>query len=210
MFDNPTHLFWPRTWTILWAGLFLGDALLSQSIPEHAEAYRLGYWLSMGLIFLLSKQWKHFCHRFRLQTSYFKHWQRSPISHSGILFALLSLIVLSGLLLNLRQLNLRQPSLSFKPLESLLLIGFCPFIEELLFRGWLQPILSSRTNPLWSIMLTAVFFTLCHQADWTHPLFLLPILLLGLSTSFLRQRYNSLWPGFLLHASYNFISMMSG
>lgn len=200
MFGASAHPFWPRTWTTTWASIFLGEACLGTS----PVIFRLSYWVLIASILILNSHWKNFCHRFRLQMTYFKHWQRSPFQHGGLLAGLLSLIILSGLIFKAPN----NPAILQNNLfETLLLVSLWPFLEELFFRGWLQPILRNEVTRNGVILITASLFTLSHTAYWGQISLLLPIFLLGLATGYLRQRYFSLWPGLILHISYNVISL---
>ena len=55
-----------------------------------------------------------------------------------------------------------------------------PFFEELLFRGFLQPVLIARLGPVWGIALCSAFFALLHDTSFL-PIFGLSILLGGLA-----------------------------
>lgn len=97
------------------------------------------------------------------------------------------------------------------PGSLLLLVLVFPALEELLFRGLLQPALYQRSRgallmpagPLsWANIVTSLMFALSHL--WAHGVahaawVILPSLCFGLC----RDRYGSVLPGFFLHAGWN-------
>ena len=84
-------------------------------------------------------------------------------------------------------------------------ITVAPMMEELFFRGFLYPALARPLGIMASILITSALFALIHSsqlaAAWA-PLLLL--FLVGLVLTLVRVRTNSVVPGFLLHAAYNF------
>ena len=91
------------------------------------------------------------------------------------------------------------------------LVVIFPVVEEWLFRGVLQPHLLRRGKghpSLWGITLanvwTSVIFAAVHLMTHTllwAMLVIAPSLLFG----WFRDRYNSILPGLILHASYNLV-----
>jgi membrane protease YdiL (CAAX protease family) len=92
---------------------------------------------------------------------------------------------------------------------SMLTVGLIgPCIEELFFRGLLQRWLTQRLPSLTAILLGALIFALFHFKMLLHlnswgVLLTLGIGSLGVATGLLFRKFGSLWPGFVLHASYN-------
>lgn len=81
-----------------------------------------------------------------------------------------------------------------------------PLVEELLFRGWAQGLLTRRFGVRSGILLQAVAFGLLHLDQlWAIP----PIILIGLGCGWLRHRSGSLWPGVLLHVLNNSLALVS-
>lgn len=91
----------------------------------------------------------------------------------------------------------------------LLLIGLYPLLEELLFRGVIQPWLHQRLGNYHDYLgitranlLTSLFFSLSHLVNqpplWAASVFI-PSLLFG----YFRDRYRGVLPGSLLHIWYN-------
>ena len=91
-------------------------------------------------------------------------------------------------------------------LATVMLFGvvFAPIFEELLFRGFLFPLLARSTGPWLGMILTAIPFALLHGAQnhWNWQ----PIVLIGVAGTvfgWVRHRSGSTTAAFLLHASYN-------
>jgi hypothetical protein len=79
-----------------------------------------------------------------------------------------------------------------------------PFVEELMFRGFLLPLIARSVGPWLAIILTAVLFALPHGAQnewaWQH---LTLIALAGVAFGFARIRTGATSASFLMHASFN-------
>ncbi len=95
--------------------------------------------------------------------------------------------------------SLLQSADVFSLLGIVVIAGICgPFSEEIVFRGFFQGWLGQRLRPLIASLITAAVFGLLHGLDVA-----IPIALIGLMLSWLRVRYQSLWPPILLHALTN-------
>jgi len=79
-----------------------------------------------------------------------------------------------------------------------------PLMEELLFRGFLYPVLVRRLGTAAAVLLTAASFCLIHGLQlgfaWAP---LLVIFLVGLALTVTRAATKSVAPGFLIHVAYN-------
>ena len=75
-----------------------------------------------------------------------------------------------------------------------------PFVEEMLFRGYLQKILEDSWQDVTkAVLITSLFFAFVHlNLYWV-----VQIYLLGLVLGFLAWRTNSIWPGLILHGLNN-------
>jgi len=83
-----------------------------------------------------------------------------------------------------------------------------PFVEEIFFRGLVQRWLAQRLPGGRAVLASAVIFALFHFKLTLHfnswgVVLTLGIGCLGAATGHLFYKYRSLWPGFVLHASYN-------
>ena len=79
-----------------------------------------------------------------------------------------------------------------------------PLAEELLFRGFLQPVLQQRLGPVLGLSTTAVLFGLGHGVAYA-----LPVGLLGGFFGWLVQRHGSLLPAILAHALHNSVTAVT-
>jgi CAAX protease family protein len=97
--------------------------------------------------------------------------------------------------------------------SALLLASFAilvaPFMEELLFRGFLYPALARWTGPIISIVVTASAFALLHGAQlgysWA-PLLL--IFIVGVALTVTRVVTRSVATGVIVHMTYNFVLLL--
>jgi len=87
----------------------------------------------------------------------------------------------------------------------ILLVGLTPAIcEEILFRGFLQPLLIRLTRPGWGILFSAMAFALFHL-DPVHVVGVFP---LGLWLGYLSYQSGSLIPAMLAHLCNNVLSIL--
>lgn len=82
----------------------------------------------------------------------------------------------------------------------IVLVG--PFIEELLFRGFLQTFLSQVMGERWALVLSAALFARLHGMAGLPSLFLLSVFL-----GWLQLRTRSLWAPTLAHALNNAVTL---
>jgi len=91
-------------------------------------------------------------------------------------------------------------------LAAIILFGvvLAPIVEEMLFRGFLLPLLVRSMGPWLGILLTAVPFALLHgvQNHWAWQ----PVLLIGIAGiafGYVRYKTGSTTAAFLMHSAYN-------
>jgi hypothetical protein len=91
-------------------------------------------------------------------------------------------------------------------LAAIILFGvvLAPIFEEMLFRGFLLPLLVRSVGPWLGIVLTAVPFALLHgaQNQWAWQ----PVLLIGIAGiafGYVRYKTGSTTAAFLMHSAYN-------
>lgn len=90
-------------------------------------------------------------------------------------------------------------------LTSIFAISFGPFMEELLFRGFLYPMLARRTGMVASIAITGTFFGLIHGLQLSFawgPVLL--IILVGIVLTTVRAISRSVGASLIVHIAYNF------
>ena len=86
----------------------------------------------------------------------------------------------------------------------LLGVGVAPFVEEIIFRGFLYRVLEDVGNLSVAVFGTASLFTLLHIPQlWGSWAGIILIFVVGSVLSLIRQRSNSLIPSFIIHTSYN-------
>jgi len=83
-------------------------------------------------------------------------------------------------------------------------VAVAPFFEELIFRGFLFPLVARSVGPWASILVTAILFALPHgvQNEWAWQQLSI-IALAGLAFGFARYRTGATSASFLMHAGYN-------
>lgn len=74
-----------------------------------------------------------------------------------------------------------------------------PWFEEILFRGFLYPLLRARAGVWMGVLATSLIFAALHG----HGIAFAPILVLGLALNLLYERSGSVIPGAVLHMTHN-------
>jgi membrane protease YdiL (CAAX protease family) len=91
---------------------------------------------------------------------------------------------------------------------AFIMLGFgvliAPFVEELIFRGLLYPVLNRWTGATISVTITSLLFALLHAGQlafsWAP---LLSLFLVGVVLTLVRARYQSVLASTLVHMAYN-------
>jgi len=97
---------------------------------------------------------------------------------------------------------LEYPASAF--LFAVLGVFVAPFVEELIFRGFIYPVVERRLGSLLAVVITALLFTLLHLGQlWGSLTGIMLILLVGITLSTIRAGTDSLIPSFVVHLSYN-------
>lgn len=84
-----------------------------------------------------------------------------------------------------------------------LMAGLAPLAEEILFRGMIYPLLRKRFAPRAAIVTSAGLFSVAHLI----PMLVPGLFAIGLFLAYLRERSGSIWPGVLLHALHNGVTV---
>ena len=92
---------------------------------------------------------------------------------------------------------------------DILLLGIAivivaPFIEELLFRGYLFDQIRKRAGSVLTIVVTSLLFALVHFSLVT----ILPVFFMGLIMGVLRENSGSILPSFLFHSANNLLALI--
>jgi len=83
-------------------------------------------------------------------------------------------------------------------------IAVAPLVEEVVFRGFIYPVVERRWGSVAAVRLTALMFTSLHVTQlWGSWMAVGLILLVGLALSLVRALTGALLPAFLLHLAYN-------
>jgi membrane protease YdiL (CAAX protease family) len=108
------------------------------------------------------------------------------------------------------------PTPSEPPLEKLLRIplaaflfaalgvSVAPFVEELIFRGFVYPVVERRLGRTVAVVTTALLFSGVHVSQlWGSWPAIVLITVVGFTLSIIRAHTDSLYPSFIIHLSYN-------
>ncbi len=88
-------------------------------------------------------------------------------------------------------------------LVFLFIIGFlAPFLEEIIFRGFLFGTMRSRFGPRRSMVYSSLLFAALHQS----LIAFIPILFLAFILAYLYEKTGSLWPSIVLHIINNTVA----
>jgi membrane protease YdiL (CAAX protease family) len=150
---------------------------------------------------------------FHYRLRFWKAFQWGPLRLRQILYFVAAGIVLT---VAVQLAPTLLPDKSHFPLEQLLnsraaayetaifAILFAPFMEELIFRGFLFSVFEHRIGLRTAIVTTAVLFAALHifeyEGAWNH---LLMIFFVGLALSLARGLTHKLAPSVVLHVTYN-------
>ena len=125
----------------------------------------------------------------------------------------------------LRAVGARNPLIPNIPLDSvfqearilgnsviiLTTLFFAPFVEEIIFRGYLYPAFNRYLGILPSVIFTSALFTLAHYPHIREDtLFLWIIMLLGVTITYARAKTGSTWVAIVMHHVYNLVCIIMG
>jgi membrane protease YdiL (CAAX protease family) len=97
---------------------------------------------------------------------------------------------------------LRHPVTAF--LFAALGVFLAPFVEEVIFRGFIYPVVERSVGKVLAVVSTALLFTGVHVSQlWGSWVGIVLILAVGLTLSIARAKTDSLVPSFVIHVSYN-------
>lgn len=87
-----------------------------------------------------------------------------------------------------------------------LILGACviaPVAEEIIFRGYLYPVLKRFTEPFIAAILTGILFGAIHGQIWA----VIPLSIFGILLALLYEKSGSIWSCILCHALFNSINV---
>lgn len=76
---------------------------------------------------------------------------------------------------------------------------FAPIIEEVIFRGYLYPVIKRYTEPVIAAIFTGVIFGAIHGQIWA----VIPLSIFGILLALLYEKSGSIWTCILCHAMFN-------
>lgn len=143
-------------------------------------------------------------------------WRRS---HFNLALAfgggLVLAIVVSRLAMLLHTPEVKSPlaGLTDSPLTlvlvSVLAITLAPFFEELIFRGFLQPLLSRTFGAVAGILLTAILFGGLHAPEYSYAWqYAVAITVVGAVLGWVRHSSGSLIPSTVVHGAFNTVAVI--
>lgn len=144
-------------------------------------------------------------------------WRKSPLNlwaafGSGLVLALL----VSGIAALAHTPEVPSPLTGLtKSTLTLILIGLiaatiAPFFEELLFRGFIQPLLSKTFGAIFGILITSVIFGCLHgpEYNWQWQ-YAAAITFVGAVLGYIRYRSGSIIPSTVVHAAFNTVAVVA-
>lgn len=148
------------------------------------------------------------------KTLRFRAVQVGELSRRATVFALLVSGAITAMSVNLISALLRTPAKLpieqlFQNRPSILMvmaagIVVAPFVEEVMFRGFLYPVLARRLGRMAGITVTGVLFGLMHAAQlwggWGQIVLLIGV---GILFTYARAQTGSVLASYLLHLGYN-------
>lgn len=88
----------------------------------------------------------------------------------------------------------------------MLILGACviaPFAEEIIFRGYLYPVVKRFTEPVVAAIFTGVIFGAIHGQVWA----VIPLSIFGILLAVLYEKSGSIWACILCHGMFNTINV---
>jgi hypothetical protein len=85
-----------------------------------------------------------------------------------------------------------------------------PLFEEMLFRGFLQPLLSRTFGIIAGVLITAVLFGSLHAFEYMKVWqYVAAVTVVGIVLGIVRVRTNSIIPGVVMHGCFNAVSVIA-
>lgn len=106
--------------------------------------------------------------------------------------------------------NMSQYPLIFVSFSTIVAI-IVPFLEELVFRGYLQGWLKSRFNSTVAVLVSASCFALVHfeyDLKMDNIPILISICIVGIFLAILREKFANIWAPYSFHAIFNGLSVL--
>ncbi len=95
-------------------------------------------------------------------------------------------------------------------LVGIMAVTLAPFFEELLFRGFLQPLFSRTFGAIAGILITAAIFGGLHAPEYSYAWqYAVAITFVGAVLGWVRYRSGSIIPGTVLHGAFNTVAVVA-
>ena len=110
-----------------------------------------------------------------------------------------------------QQVRLSQSDPVLYMLTALSIVTLVPFVEEVLFRGFLQQYLKNHLSVFASVVVTAVVFAFFHfsmEQGWTNVELIAALFTFSLFLGYIREKSQSLNGSILLHGIFNGMSLL--
>lgn len=91
---------------------------------------------------------------------------------------------------------------------TLLAIFFAPIVEEIFFRGFMQPALVKKTSVFWGILITALIFGISHTQYLDFGAAMISVTVIGLILGIARHKTGSVMPGIFAHFFNNILAVV--
>ncbi|MFA6988561.1 MAG: type II CAAX endopeptidase family protein [Candidatus Gastranaerophilaceae bacterium] len=108
--------------------------------------------------------------------------------------------------------SFKNPYESFSPekirLISIFAILIAPIVEEVFFRGFIQPVFVKRFGMYIGIFTTSVIFGLSHSQYTNYSTALLSVIAIGIVLGIVKEKTGSIIPGILAHFINNFLAAL--
>lgn len=100
-----------------------------------------------------------------------------------------------------------MPEEKFKWL-TILAIFFAPVVEEIFFRGFMQPAISKIAGPFFGILITAMIFGISHTQYLDYATAIFSVTTIGLILGIVKYKTGSVMPGIFAHLFNNLLAVI--
>ena len=91
---------------------------------------------------------------------------------------------------------------------TFLAIFFAPIVEEVFFRGFMQPAIVKRAGVFWGILITALIFGISHTQYIDYEAAIFSVFAIGLILGITRHKTGSVMPGIFAHFFNNILAVV--
>lgn len=143
-------------------------------------------------------------------------WHKTPSSvRIGLFITILIILMTSFISFTFSQFTEGKPQSPYMdvPAEklrwmTLFAIFFAPVVEEIFFRGFMQPAIVKLSGPFFGILITALIFGVAHTQYLEYNAAIFSVTSIGLILGIARHYTNSVMPGIFAHFFNNFLAVV--